>query len=193
MNSVRFEEIYDRHYDDVWRYLLHISGDTETALELTAQTFFRACRAWPKFKHEAPPKVWLIRIAVNEWRRELRHRQIQRVIPFPKHWWNEFGEIECNAVEVEAVNVEIERNESFQFLQAALKKLPEKYRTPIVLKYFEYLSLDEIAAILGRPVGTVKSLVHRGIAKLREDQGLREANSDFVIEATRITVENSHG
>jgi RNA polymerase sigma factor (sigma-70 family) len=59
----------------------------------------------------------------------------------------------------------------------ALMRLPEKYRTPIVLKYFEYLSLDEIAAILGRPVGTVKSLVHRGIAKLREDQGLREARA----------------
>lgn len=190
MNSVSFEEIYDRHYNDVWRYLLHISGDTETALELTAQTFFRACRAWPKFRDEAPAKVWLLRIAVNEWRRQLRKRQIQRVIPFPKTWWNEFGEIECNAVEVEAVNVEIERNESYQFLQAALKKLPEKYRTPIVLQYFEYLSLDEIAAILGRPVGTVKSLVHRGIAKLREDQGLREAHSDIILEATRISVEN---
>ncbi len=190
MNSVSFEEIYDRHYNDVWRYLLHISGDTETALELTAQTFFRAFRAWPKFRDEAPAKVWLLRIAVNEWRRELRKRQIQRVIPFPKNWWNEFGEIECNAVEVEAVNVEIERNESYQFLQAALKKLPEKYRTPIVLQYFEYLSLDEIAAILGRPVGTVKSLVHRGIAKLREDQGLRDAHSDIILEATRISVEN---
>ena len=108
----------------------------------------------------------------------------------PSVLMNEFGEIECNAVEVEAVNIEIERNESYQSLQAALKKLPEKYRTPIVLKYFEYLSLDEIAAILGRPVGTVKSLVHRGIAKLREDQGLRDAHSDIILEATRISVEN---
>lgn len=190
MNHPRFEEIYDRHYDDVWRYLLHISGDTESALELTSQTFFRACRAWPKFDHGSPPKVWLLRIAINEWRRELRRRQIQRVIPFPKNWWNEFGEIECDAVEVETVNSELERNENYQMLRRALTRLPEKYRTPLVLKYFEYLSLDEIAAILGRPVGTVKSLVHRGIAKLREDQGLREVQSDFVIEATRISVEN---
>ena len=193
MNQVSFEEVYDQHYDDVWRYLLHISGDSQTALDLTSQTFFRAYRAWPRFNHQAPAKVWLIRIAVNEWRRELRHRQISRVLPFPKHWWRENGEIECDHGEVEAVDAEIERNESYRSLQSALRKLPEKYRTPIVLKFFEYMTLDEIAAILERPVGTVKSLVHRGIAKLREDQGLREANSDFVIEATRITVENSHG
>ena len=190
MNSVRFEEVYDQHYSDVWRYLLHISADTETALDLTAQTFFRACRAWPQFKHEAPPKAWLLRIAVNEWRRELRRRKIQRVVPFPKHWWREDGQIECDAGEIEAVNHEIERNESYLTLQHALRRLPEKYRTPLVLKYFEYLSLEEIAAILGRPVGTVKSLVHRGLAKLREDQGLREAFSDFFIEAPQVTVEN---
>ncbi|MCB1060428.1 MAG: sigma-70 family RNA polymerase sigma factor [Calditrichaeota bacterium] len=185
MNPVPFEQVYDSHYDDIWRYLLHISGDAEVALELTSQTFYRAYRAWPKFNHQAPAKVWLLRIAVNEWRRELRRRQIQRVVPFPKTWWREGGEIECDHGEVETINAEIERNENFLALQRALMRLPEKYRTPIVLKYFEYLSLDEIAAILGRPVGTVKSLVHRGIAKLREDQGLREVQSEFVLEATR--------
>ena len=193
MNHVSFEEVYDQHYDDVWRYLLHITGNTQTALDLTSQTFFRACRAWPNFNHQAPARVWLIKIAVNEWRRELRRRQIARVIPFPKHWWREGGEIECDQGEVAAVSEEVERNEMYQFLRKALNRLPETYRTPLVLRYFEHLSLEETAAVLGRPVGTVKSLVHRGIAKLREDQGLREANSDFVIEATRITVENSHG
>jgi len=190
MNSDAFAEVYDRHYSDVWRYLLHISGHTETALELTARTFYRACRGWPQFDHRAPAKVWLIRIAVNEWRRELRRRQISRVLPFPKHWWREGGEIECDAGEVAAVNEEIERNETYQFLHKALTRLPDSYRTPLVLRYFEHLSLEETAAVLGRPVGTVKSLVHRGIAKLREDQGLREAFSDFFIEAGQVTMEN---
>ena len=71
-----------------------------------------------------------------------------------------------------------------------MRKLPEKYRTPILLRYFEYLSMEEVAAILGRPLGTVKSLVHRGIAKLREDQGLREACGESLIEVSRLTVEN---
>lgn len=190
MNHVSFEEVYDQHYDDVWRYLLHITGNTQTALDLTSQTFFRACRAWPTFNHQAPARVWLIKIAVNEWRRELRRQQIQRVIPFPKHWWRENGEVECDHGEVETINAEIERNETYLSLQNALRRLPEKYRTPLVLKFFEHMSMEEIAAILGRPVGTVKSLVHRGIARLREDQGLRAAFSDFFIEAGQVTVEN---
>jgi RNA polymerase sigma-70 factor (ECF subfamily) len=190
MNRAPFEQIYDQHYDDVWRYLLHATADTETALELTSLTFFRAFRAWPRFRDDAPARVWLIRIAVNEWRRELRRRKLQRVFPFPKHWWRENGEIECDQGEVEAVDNVIEKSESYLLLQRALLRLPEKYGTPLVLKYFEYLTIDEIAVILGRPVGTVKSLLHRGIAKLREDQGLREASGEFIIEATRITAEN---
>ncbi|MBK6911907.1 MAG: sigma-70 family RNA polymerase sigma factor [bacterium] len=190
MNVTPFEEIYDRHYDDVWRYLLHTTGDTAAALELTAETMSRACRAWPRFREQVPARIWLIRIAVNEWRRELRRRQITRVIPFPKHWWRETGEIECDHGEVEAVNFQIERNEGYQLLQKALRKLPERYRAPLILRYFEYMSIEETAAILGRPVGTVKSLIHRGIAQLRADQGLREDFSEFSIEAGQVTMEN---
>jgi len=190
MSRPTFEEIYDQHYTDVWRYLLHSTGDTTTALELTAETFFRACRAWPSFQHEAPARVWLIRIAVNEWRRELRRRKIQRVFPFPKHWWRESGEIECDEGEVEAVNVEVERNESYRYLLRALDKLSERYREPLILRYFEHLSLEETAAILGRPVGTVKSLIHRGLAQLRADQGLRDATGELFLEAGQVTMEN---
>lgn len=190
MNDHSFEQAYDRHYDDVWRYLLHATADTELALDLTSQTFLRAFRAWHTFDHRAPARVWFIRIAVNEWRRELRRKKFRRVFPFPIHWWKENGEIECDHGEVEAVDSEIEKNESYLLLQRALGRLPEKYSTPIVLKYFEYLTIDEIAVILGRPVGTVKSLLHRGIAKLREDQGLRDLSGDFIIEATRIPAEN---
>ena len=78
MSQPGFEEIYDRYYDDVWRYLLHATEQVETALELTAQTFFRACRAYGRFNHKAPVKAWLLRIAINEWRRELRRRKIRR-------------------------------------------------------------------------------------------------------------------
>jgi RNA polymerase sigma-70 factor (ECF subfamily) len=190
MSQPDFEAIYDSHYNDVWRYLLHASGEVDAALELTAQTFFRACRAWPRFDHKVPAKAWLLRIAINEWRRELRRRKIRRVIPLPKEWHSHETRVEFDAAEAETVHAELERNESYQSLRSALAKLPEKYRTPITLRYFEYLSMDEIAAILGRPVGTVKSLVHRGIARLREDQGLAEACGESIIEVTRLTVEN---
>ncbi len=190
MSKPEFETVYDAHYNDVWKFLLHASADVQAALDLTSQTFLRACRAWPRFKEKAPVKAWLMSIAVNEWRRELRRRKIARVIPIFEHDSSNNEGIELVDSEVEGVAEELERNESYLKLQQALVKLPEKYSTPIMLRYFEYLTIEEVATILRRPVGTVKSLVHRGIAKLREDQGLREACGESIIDISQLSVEN---
>ena len=46
--------------------------------------------------------------------------------------------------------------------------LPERYRTPIVLRHVDGLPYDEMSAVLGRPEGTLKAQVHRGLALLRD-------------------------
>jgi RNA polymerase sigma-70 factor (ECF subfamily) len=184
-----FAEIYEQYYDDVWRFHLHAAADVTSALDLTAKTFYRACRAWPRFKPDAPVKAWLFQIAVNEWRRELRRRKLARMIPFADHLAPGETDMVLDAGEVESVSTEIERSEGYLMLHRALTRLPRKYSTPIILRYFEHMSIDEVAAILGRPVGTVKSLIHRGLAKLQEDQGLREACGESVIEASHQIVE----
>jgi RNA polymerase sigma-70 factor, ECF subfamily len=184
-----FSEIYEQYYDDVWRFHLHAAAEVTTALELTSQTFYRACRAWPRFKPDAPVKSWLFQIAVNEWRRELRRRKLARIIPLSDFSDSAKSDIALVQSEIESVGAEIERNESYLRLHRALMHLPQKYRGPILLRYFEHLSINEVAAILGRPVGTVKSLIHRGLAKLQEDQGLREACGESIIEVSQLTVE----
>jgi RNA polymerase sigma-70 factor, ECF subfamily len=185
-----FSEIYEQYYDDVWRFHLHAAADVTTALELTSQTFYCACRAWPRFIPNAPAKSWLFRIAVNEWRRELRRRKLARLIPLSDFLESGASDIALDPMEVESVSAEIERDESYRLLHRALMKLPQKYSTTILLRYFEHLSVNEVAAILGRPVGTVKSLIHRGLAKLQEDQGLREACGVSIIEVSQLTVES---
>lgn len=173
----------------MWRFLLRAAADAPAALELTSQTFYRACRAWPRFKPNAPAKSWLFQIAVNEWRRELRRRKLARIVPLFDHLESVDSDIALNQAEIESVSAEIERNESYQFLHRALMRLPQKYSTAIMLRYFEHMSINEVAAILGRPVGTVKSLIHRGLAKLQEDQGLREACGESSLEVSQLTVE----
>ena len=54
-----------------------------------------------------------------------------------------------------------------QQIRTALSRLPEPYREVITLRYFGDLSLGEIGAVTGRPVGTVKAQVHRGLQRLR--------------------------
>jgi RNA polymerase sigma-70 factor, ECF subfamily len=185
-----FSEIYEQYYDDVWRFHLHAAAETTTALELTSQTFYRACRAWPRFEPNAPIKSWLFQIAVNEWRRELRRRKLARIIPFSDLLESGKSDIALIPSEIESVSAEIERNESYRLLHRALMRLPHKYSTTIILRYFEHMTINEVAAILGRPVGTVKSLIHRGLAKLQEDQGLREACGESIIKVSQLTVES---
>lgn len=190
MNKPPFEEIYEQYYDDVWRFQLHASADVTSALELTSQTFYRAFHAWPRFEPEAPVKSWLFKIAVNEWKRELRRRKLSRLIPLSLSLEAAESDIALEQTEIESASVEVERNESYLQLHRALMRLPQKYGTPIILRYFEHMSINEVAATLERPVGTVKSLIHRGLAKLQEDQGLREAYGEPIIEVSQLTAES---
>jgi len=185
-----FEEIYDQYYDDVWRFLFHAAADVTAAMDVTSQTFFRAYRAWPRFREEAPVKSWLLRIAVNEWRRELRRRKLARIFPMSDRLESEELMARLDTTEIESAAAEIERHESYLMLHRALERLPEKYSIPIRLRYFEHLSLSEVAEILARPVGTVKSLIHRGIARLQKDQGLREVGGESILEVSHLPMES---
>ena len=53
-------------------------------------------------------------------------------------------------------------------MASLVAKLPDRYRAPILLRYVEGLRLEEVARVLGQPVGTAKSNVHRGVNALRE-------------------------
>jgi RNA polymerase sigma-70 factor (ECF subfamily) len=184
-----FEQIYETHYSQVWRFLLHAAADVETALELTSRVFFRVLRAWPRFEPSAAPvDAWLIRIALNEWRRELRKRKLSRLVPLIHLSKAEDESKDLDTHEVNAAVEVLEKDEEYQMLRRALSSLPRKYETPIMLHYFEHMTLEQVADVLGRPVGTVKSLIHRGIARLRQNQGLRESLGLSFSEAEPITM-----
>jgi RNA polymerase sigma-70 factor (ECF subfamily) len=186
-----FSEVYETHYEDVWRFLLHATADVPAALDLTASTFYLALRAWPSFQPtNVPVKAWLIRIAINEWRRELRRRKISRFIPMSS-LSNEIREsLTVDDGEVLGACEAMERAETFLALRQAIRRLPRKYETVILLYYFEDQNLEQVAAVLGRPVGTVKSLIHRAIVKLRQDQGLRNTYQ-IQIDEGHLTLESS--
>ena len=186
-----FSQIYETYYDDVWRFLLRAAADVPTALEVTSNTFFRALRAWPDYRPtNIPVKAWLIRIAINEWRRELRRRKLSRFVPFSMLSDAVKESFAVDEGEVGTAVESLERAENFRALRRAMRRLPSKYETVLLLYYFEDSSLEQAAAVLGRPVGTVKSLIHRAIARLRQDQGLRSAYGKIVDEG-HLTLESS--
>jgi RNA polymerase sigma-70 factor (ECF subfamily) len=162
-----FGELYEAHYTAILNYLYRRTLSAAVAEELTSNTFFKALRGLPAF-HSRPAvrfRAWLYRIATNEagmhWR-SLRTRGATQVLPDD----NDLPRITFLWPETETPEAVREKQARFALMHQALGRLPEVYRTVLTLRYFEGLPLEEIAAILEKPLGTIKSLVHRGLDKL---------------------------
>jgi RNA polymerase sigma-70 factor (ECF subfamily) len=145
-----FTELMRRYYDAVMRQvLLYVGADRASAEDVAQQTWWRIARALGGFSGRAGFYTWACRIARNEAIRRGRKMRMLPVLPEPVQ---DTGEDQDRA----------------ELVHAALKKLPEKFRQPIILELWEDKSLREIAQALGVPEGTVKSRLFRAREKFRE-------------------------
>ncbi len=116
-------------------------------------------------------RSWLYKIATNEINLHYRSRKYRPSV-LSEIGWENFPESsdEQAALREEraAAEKELERHAQFIKVQKALNKLPVKYQEAMSLKYFEQLKIKEICSILNKPEGTVKSLLSRGMALLRQ-------------------------
>jgi RNA polymerase sigma-70 factor (ECF subfamily) len=162
-----FAALYEAHYHSILNYLYRRTLSVTAAEELTSNTFFKALRGLPGF-HPRPTarfRSWLYRIATNEARMYWRGRKVRRETPLcaDENELPRIGFAPSAADPLEAVR---EKQKQFALLHQALGRLPERYQAVLTLRYFEAIGHEQIAEILGKPVGTVKSLVHRGLARL---------------------------
>jgi RNA polymerase sigma-70 factor (ECF subfamily) len=160
-----FGQLYEIYYTRIINYIYRSTLDVGLAEDLTANTFFKALRGLPKYRGGAPFGPWLYRIATNEikmhWRSaKARHEKDLR-------WRDELRRIHFNSRQTETDEDIEEKMQRFVQLRDSLAALPERYRTVLVLRYFEQLSYDEIAETLGKRLGTIKSLIHRGLSRLK--------------------------
>jgi RNA polymerase sigma-70 factor, ECF subfamily len=162
-----FGQLYDLYYGRILNYVYRRTLDVAAAEEITSNTFFNALRALPKYDNRGRFAAWLYRIATNEIR--LHHRSGRNRPEGNSQWREEFGRVRFSspwAVDPLEEDVE-EKMRQFARLHDALSRLPERYQTVLALRYFEALSLAETAAVLGKRLGTVKSLIHRGLERLK--------------------------
>jgi RNA polymerase sigma-70 factor (ECF subfamily) len=162
-----FGELYEAHYRAILNYLYRRTLSIEAAEELTSNTFFKALRGLSAF--QPLPSVrfrsWLYRIATNEARMYWRRRKGRREMLLPSDD-NDLPRITFVWPETEPLEIVREKQRQYALVHQALSRLPERYQSALTLRYFEGLGHEEIAEILGKRIGTVKSLVHRGLAKL---------------------------
>ena len=169
-----FEELVVAHQRLVFGLALRVVGDRGDAEEVAQDTFERAYHALAGYDAERVAAMrlrpWLARIALNLARNRRRRRP-------PAARALEDGDGQPLAVAAPAASepaVVAERREDTERWADLLATLPRGWREAVVLRHVEGLPYAEVAEVLGRPVGTVKTHVHRGVRQLREQLEARE-------------------
>ena len=133
--------------------------------------FLRVYQATRRYRPHSQFKAWLYRIAINCSINELRKRERRRLLPLTTCYQHEDGEQQPLENILPDPNPGpdeiIQRNETAERIQDALRRLPNDQRVVLVLRHYEGLKFQQIASILDCPLGTVKSRMRRGLEQMR--------------------------
>jgi RNA polymerase sigma-70 factor, ECF subfamily len=170
--------LVERESPAVIRACHRILGDLEDAEDAAQEAFVIAYRSLTAWRAEGPLGAWLTRIAV---RIALRQAARRRTVEWLDPVGHREGSIDrvgqaiatasvARAGESDPASLAV-RAERATSVRAAVAALGEPYREVVALRFFGELSLDEIATQTGRPLGTVKTHLHRGLLRLRGAMG----------------------
>lgn len=154
-------ELYNRYHENIFRYIWSRVSDPQLAEDLTGDVFVRMVTNLPKYRSTAAPFLsWLFRIARNLIIDHTRKAGTQREIPLDDRA-EDLKEQENNPPKVVDQLLTIEQ------VRDALQELNPTKQDVLVLRFMVGLSLQEVASLLGKSVGSVKVTQHRAIKELR--------------------------
>jgi RNA polymerase sigma-70 factor (ECF subfamily) len=161
-----FRVLVDRELPAVVRAATRILDDQSEAEDVAQEAFVIAYRSLASWRADGPFGAWLARIAV---RLAIRRAVRRRSVP-----WTQPGRIAGDdepSLAVRAGTSDPEhvavRGEQARLVRRAVASLDEPYREVVALRFFADRTLDEIATLTGRPLGTVKTHLRRGLIRLR--------------------------
>ena len=161
-DETALKKVMTMYKNQIFNYLNMMVGDRELAEELTQDTFVKVYFKAGSLKTENL-KAWIFKIATNLARSEFRKRKIKSLLSL--------SDINDSHIAYEpAVGNDI-------LIEQMLSVLPDKYRVPLVMKELNNFSFEEMADILKKPVGTVKSLVFRGRQQIKHQFALQDGGT----------------
>lgn len=164
-NTQAFGLLVERYQQRLYASLVHVTGSSELALDVSQDAFVHAYEKLASFRGESQFYSWLFRIALNaavSARRKQRRTGIS-VEATREATGQEPADHRPSAIPSQSLEV----TERQSLVLRALSELPEDFRTPLVLKELEELKYEEIADLLRIPLGTVRSRIHRARQELR--------------------------
>ena len=160
------EQLVGAYYEPLYRYAIRLSGSPQEAEDLTQETFCQAQNKLGQLRDPDRAKAWLFSILRNAYLHRVRADRQQPCVPLEG-----VGDL-AEPLPEPLPDIDPER------LQRALNELPEAFRTPIILYYFEDFGYRDIAEQMDLPIGTVMSRLARAKAFLRHR--LLEPDADLL-------------
>ncbi len=163
-HTASFDLLVERYKDRLFNYLLRLTGNRDDAEEVAQEAFVKAYIHAEKYKTIAKFSTWLYTIATNLVRNRMRSRSRAPQI------FSLWGRGKSDGDDEKVIDVldpgrspedKVNDSELSEIINRAIKKVPEKYRSCFVLREINQLSYEEIAAVTGLKLGTVRSRINR--------------------------------
>jgi len=165
-----FETDAIAHLDTLYGVAVRMTRDPAAAEDLVQDTVIKAIRAWHQYQPGTNLKAWLLRILTNTFINRYRRDGLERDVlegpnadPLSERWIGAASLRAMRDPERDALAPLVEAE-----VQRALESLPESFRVVLLLSDVEGLAYKEIATVLGCPIGTVMSRLHRARALMQQ-------------------------
>ena len=154
-----FAQLADRYERKVYRLCCSLLRDPDQAADAAQESLVRVWKALPKYDRRASLSTWIYTITRNRCLTALERRRDLDSMSDPAV---------AQAAEAVQPSAAEQGRDHLEMLRELVEALPERYRNALILYYYEEKSVDEVAAMLGLPEGTIKTNLHRARAMLLE-------------------------
>jgi len=173
-DSLAFELLIRRYEKPLYDFVVRSLWDTDMAEDIVQETFVKVFLKSNQFKGEAKFKTWLFQIAINQVRNLYRSKKRNPV--------NFIPDADIDAVpDLQTVTGEFLNVEKKQLMRQLIEQLPDKQKNVLLLRVYQELKFEEIAEVVGSPVGTVKANYHHAINSLHVRMQKRQSESHAVL------------
>ena len=174
-NKNKHQGLYEQYKKYVYTIAYHYAGNKDDALDLTQEVFVSIFKSLDNFKEELSILPWVKRITVNKCLNFIRDKKEAVSLNQTIEDGNEIQDLIPSHENTESKAI---YQDTKQSLETAITKLPPQERMAVLLRHMKGMKYEDIARIMDVPLGTVKTLLHRGRKTIKDsmiNDGIWEA------------------
>ena len=167
-----FDNLYKKYQNTVFGFAYYLTQDRGDAEDLFQEAWLRIAKKLPDEVNMQSIKAWIFTVVANLHRDELRKKRIRRLFFLQRAMSLENENTMFPVLPDQPVSInpeEVNQTDMGRDIAQAMARLPDRQRRVFVLKEIAEFKQAEISDILGIPLGTVKSLMHRAVRRLRRE------------------------